>query len=76
MHVTEALSTLLAQHTDPHSTVEIEPLIEHCAAYLRSRGDYIYLKKYIFNELANISRDMRNTTAFSEQYPEFSRKGH
>ena len=76
MHVTEALSTLLAQHIDPHSTVEIEPLIEHCAAYLRSRDDYINLKKYIFNELAYISRDMRNTIAFSEQYPEFSRKGH
>ena len=76
MHVTEALSTLLAQHTDPHSTVEIEPLIEHCATYLKSRDDYLDLKKHIFNTLAHISRDMRNTIAFSEQYPEFSRKGH
>ena len=76
MHITEALSTLLAQHTDPYSSVETEPLISYCAAYLESRDDYVYLKKHIFHTLANISRDMRHTAEFNEQYPEFRRKGH
>lgn len=76
MHVTKALSTLLAQHTDPYSTVETEPLVDHCATYLKSRDDYLDLKKYVFNALASISRDMRRTAEFNEQYPEFSRKEH
>lgn len=74
MHVTEALSTLLAQHTDPHGTVETAPLIDYCAAYLKSRDGYLNLKKHIFTELAFYSRDMRRTAEFNEQFPDLVRK--